>query len=220
MTPPSDWCFPSGAVQFLTELKQNNNRDWFAQNKSRYDEDVKRPAQAYCTLMCEELSAITGTPHTSKIFRVHRDVRFSKDKTPYSAHLHISFLPDGSKGAAPAWFFALEPEKLIFGAGTFGFEKQALERFRERVTGGQGAALLKILSSLEEQGLRLSEPELKRVPRGFEADEDHAPLLRHKGLTAWRDSTSTKAATAPGLIDRSCDEYRTLLPLFTWLSQV
>ena len=94
MSLPSDWCFPGEAVQFLQDLKNNNTRDWFTQNKSTYEQVIKQPAQAYCELMCAELTSLTSMPHQSKIFRVHRDVRFSKDKTPYNAHLHISFFPD------------------------------------------------------------------------------------------------------------------------------
>ncbi len=217
MSPPSDWCFPGDAVQFLKDLKNNNNRDWFAQNKPIYEQTVKRPAQAYCELMCAELNSLTGMPHQSKIFRVHRDVRFSKDKTPYNAHLHISFLPVEGSGASPAWFFALEPAKLIFGVGAFGFDKPILERFRQQIVDGQGKTLARHLSNLEKQGIRLSEPELKRVPRGFDPDQEYSPLLRHKGLTAWRDIGETKPATKPGLIKQSCTEYRTLLPLFSWL---
>ncbi|MCP5084104.1 MAG: DUF2461 domain-containing protein [Alphaproteobacteria bacterium] len=217
MSLPSDWCFPASAVRFLKDLKDNNNRDWFAQNKSIYEQVIKRPAQAYCELMCAQLNSLTGLPHQSKIFRVHRDVRFSKDKTPYNAHLHISFLLEGRSGASPAWFFALEPEKLTFGVGAFGFDKPTLERFRQQIVDGQGEPLTQHLTNLEKQGIRLSEPALKRVPRGFDPEPGYSQLLRHKGLTAWRDIETTKPATRPGLIKQSREEYRALLPLFSWL---
>lgn len=220
MEASSDWCFPEAAVHFLTGLKANNNKDWFTANKSTYEHDVKAPASEYCNLICQELQSLTGQSHSAKVFRVYRDVRFSKDKTPYNAHLHISFMPCEATGAAPAWFFALEPEKLIFGAGAFGLDKPTLERFRQKVSADEGKDLTALLANLRKQGVRLSEPELKRVPRVYAPDQEHSSLLRHKSLTAWRDIDGTGTATRPGLIKQSIAEFGSLKPLTDWLSQI
>ncbi len=220
MANAADWCFEETAVRFLTDLKANNNKEWFAANKPTYETDVKAAAVKYSEFMCQELQSLTRSPHTAKVFRVYRDVRFSRDKTPYNAHLHISFMPDEGKGAAPAWFFALEPEKLIFGAGAFGLSAPVLERFRSQVAAGEGKELLDLLAGLTKKGIRLSEPELKRVPRGYDPDLDYSPLLRHKSLTAWRDITGTDTATRAGLIRRSMEEFCNLKPLVDWLSRI
>ncbi len=220
MANSANWCFEETAVQFLTDLKANNNKEWFVANKPVYERDVKAAALEYSTFICQELQSLTQQTHTAKVFRVYRDVRFSKDKTPYNAHLHISFMPDEGKGASPAWFFALEPEKLIFGAGAFGLTTPLLERFRERIAADEGKELQALLAELTAGGIRLSEPELKRVPRGYDPDQDYSPLLRHKSLTAWRDIAGTGAATRAGLINRSMEEFLSLKPLVDWLSRI
>ncbi len=220
MANSADWCFEETAVQFLTDLKANNNKEWFAANEPVYESDVKAAALEYSTFICQELQSLTRQPHTAKVFRVYRDVRFSKDKTPYNAHLHISFMPDEGKGAAPGWFFALEPDKLIFGAGAFGFEASVLERFRQQVVDNQGKKLTALLASLSQQNVRLSTPELKRVPRGFPPDQEYSPLLRHKSLTAWRDFDGTASATTSGLVEQSLSEFKVLKPLVEWLRRI
>jgi len=77
--------FPAEAVEFLTALKANNNKAWFEHNKPVYRDHVKAPSEHFAAHMEGVLSRLTGTLMTAKIFRIHRDVRFSKDKTPYKA---------------------------------------------------------------------------------------------------------------------------------------
>ncbi len=220
MSATSDWCFPEETVGFLTDLKANNNRDWFTKNKAVFERSVKRPAEAYGDQMREELKSLTGKAHGAKVFRIYRDVRFSKDKTPYNSHLHISFQPTEGSRASPAWFFALEPGKLIFGAGAFAFDKPVLERYRQAIAAGGDTALARLLQELGARNHRLSEPELKRVPRGLDRDHAHADLLRRKGLTAWAETGDTSKASRPGLVAHSVSAYQQLRPLFDWLSKL
>ncbi|MGI9475122.1 MAG: DUF2461 domain-containing protein [Hyphomicrobiaceae bacterium] len=210
--------FPPDTVAFLRDLKANNNREWFTANKSRYELMVKQPAADFCEHMTVALERLTGQPHGSKIFRVNRDIRFSKDKTPYKTYLHMLFQPRDATDA-PKWFFGLEPDKLVLGAGIFGFEKTAIDRYRKRVAGPDGKALAKQLEKMRKAGIRIREPELKRVPSGFDADLPHAELLRHKGLTAWMDLPGGPAAAAkPTIVSASAAGFKTLKPLFAWLS--
>ena len=80
------------AVPFFTELAANNSKAWFEPHKARYAEDIRKPAEFMAELVSEDLARITGKPHASKVFRIYRDVRFSKDKTPLNAHLHAGDL--------------------------------------------------------------------------------------------------------------------------------
>ncbi len=210
--------FPPDTVAFLGELRANNNREWFTANKTRYDLMVKQPALDFCDHIAAALGDLTGLPHGSKVFRVHRDVRFSKDKTPYKAYLHMLFQPSHS-ATAPKWFFGLEPDKLILGAGIFGFEKSALLDYRQRVVGADGHALHKQLERMRKAGMRTREPELKRVPSGFDPDLPQADLLRHKGLTAWLDMPGGPTdATEPDIVKTSIAGFKKLQPLFNWLN--
>ena len=210
--------FPKSSVQFLRDLEANNTRDWFNANKAVYESALKAPAKAFADSMSEDLEELTGAAHAAKIFRIHRDLRFSKDKRPYNTHLHISFTPDMDLPAPPRWFFALETDRLVFGAGVFGFEKAPLEAFRERVSGPEGMKLEALLKTLLAKDARLGDPELKRVPAGYPKDHPRANLLRHKGLTAWTDIANPATASKPQFMKTCGKEFSRLKPLFDWLA--
>lgn len=206
--------FTKDTLTFLSDLAANNDRDWFAANKAAYESAVKRPAGLFCDVMRENLEALTNEPLKAKVFRIHRDVRFSKDKTPYNAHLHISFAPAHGAAAPPAWMWGLSPDYFSIGCGVFALDKDTLERFREQAAGPDGAALAGLLRSLVEGGVRIDEPELKRVPAGFPKDHPRADLLRRKGLTAWIDFDGPAQALGPDMVAGCRDGFKRLKPLF------
>lgn len=172
--------FPRDTVDFLQALKANNNRDWFKANKERYEAAIKWPAEAFSDEMVRRLEKLTKIAHTGKVFRIHRDVRFSKDKTPYNAHLRVSFTPRHGTADPPAWFFGVDPQGCAMGAGYLAFDKQRLDSFRSRIDKLAGKSLIKLLDRLRKDGFRISEPELKRVPSPFAGDHPRADLLRRK----------------------------------------
>ena len=209
--------FPEECVTFLRGLKANNDKAWFAGNKAVYERAIKHSAEAFCRATVDRLTALTGAAHTSKVYRLHRDLRFSKDPTPYNAHLHISFIREGEGGGGLAWLFGLEPGRLVLGVGVMAFEKATLETFRHRVAGPQGAALSAVLDRLRGAGIRIDAPELKRVPRGFDPDHAHAGLLRRKSLTVWKDFPDPMAATRPDWLDTCLSGFDQLRPVYDWL---
>ena len=197
----NNWHFPKETVAFLRALKKNNNREWFNANKDRYEEHWKDQAEIFGELMIAELEQLTGEPHKRKLFRIYRDVRFSKDKTPYNAHLHMTFYPitgDGNVG----WFFGLNTEQVTVGGGTFRFEKAALEAYRKRVAGSDGEELSEMLDRLFAKGGRVNDPPLKRVPKPYEQDHPRGALLKRKGLAVWKDIGKPSAATSGNLIEK------------------
>ncbi|MCT4655342.1 MAG: DUF2461 domain-containing protein [Cohaesibacter sp.] len=208
--------FPQDIVPFLADLKANNTKLWFAENKARYEAAIKGPAQEFCDHMQEMFADRTGIVHRSRIFRIHRDLRFSKDKTPYNTHLHISFSPLEECQTGPIWFFGLEEDQLTLGCGLFAFPKDQLEAYRVALLDGRGEALLEILAVLKGQGGRMLEADLKRLPRGFEADHPCASLALYKGLSMWLDMEPS-IASQPGLISRLEEKTDDLQPLYDWL---
>lgn len=207
------------AVQFLTDLKANNNRDWFAEHKADYETYLKDATVAFCRLMVEGLDGLTGTPHQSKIFRIYRDVRFAKDKTPYKPYQHILFAAGDHRQTKSAWFFGLEPDRLMLGAGKFSFDGEGLVRYREAVAGPRGKALAQIVEGLQGQGARLNEPQLKRVPSGYDKEHPRADLLRRKGLALWID-LDVAVATEGDLVATCLAQFERLRPLVGWLEEV
>ena len=209
--------FSTNALAFLKDLKANNNRDWFHRNKKTYEVEIKRPAALFSAMMTESLADLTGRPHASKIYRIHRDVRFAKDKTPYNTHIHLSFTPESNVVIPPSWFFGLDTEGLTLGAGIFAFDKAGLDGFRKRVAGSDGEELGQILDRLVGDGVRLSKPELKRLPAGYPKDHPHAEHLRRKGLSAWIDLGDPDQATKTDLVGTCRKSFKRLMPVFDWL---
>jgi len=209
--------FSKDALTFLRDLRANNERAWFSDHKTTYETAIKRPAQAFSAAMTTALQTVTGTPHGYKIFRIRRDVRFSKDKTPYNTHLHIAFMPERPISSAPAWFFGLDPEKLTLGTGVFAFDKADLKGFRARLLGDEGVELSRLIQDLKSGGIRFGEPDLQRVPSGYAKDHPQADLLRHKGLSAWIDHPDPAIVTTPTLVDRCMGDFERLKPIFDWL---
>ena len=212
--------FSSEAIQFLTDLKANNSRDWFQTNKPVYEDHVKEPGKRFADALSVALGDLTGHRHHSKIFRINRDIRFSKDKTPYNAHLHIAFKPDIDAGQAPMWFFGLSPTGLAMGCGVFQYEKAHLDRFRQAMSGAKGADLIALSRELDASGIRIGDPDLKRVPNGFDKYHRNGDALRRKGFAAWIDKDDPAFATQPALVSRTVDEFRRLLPVFDLLSEL
>ncbi|MGR3504199.1 DUF2461 domain-containing protein [Pseudaestuariivita sp.] len=205
--------FDPALLTFLKELEANNARDWFNAHKPTYETHYRDAAARFCEDMSAALERISPAPVTSKVLRIFRDVRFSKDKSPYNAYLRISFSPD----TGPPWFFGLDPRGVSLGTGQFELKKEALESFRHKVAGPEGAALEEALAEAEASGLRLSEPDLKRVPAGFDADHPRAALLKHKGLSVWKDFPPAFACEGD-LVSRALENYRQMVPVRDWLA--
>lgn len=175
------------ALGFLSLLAQNNSRDWFQAHRADYEARVKAPAQALLEQLAAPLGALAGAPVTPKLFRVHRDVRFSRDKTPYNTHLHLSWsAPDGT-----AWMFGLSRDYCCAGAGVMGFDKPALTAWRAHVAKH---------GFVDLSQWRLDDPALKRVPPPYPQDHPQGELLRRKGLLVWHDlDAGERADPVPAL---------------------
>ncbi|MEM8592081.1 MAG: TIGR02453 family protein [Pseudomonadota bacterium] len=175
------------ARAFLTDLARNNSRDWFTAHKADYDDKLKAPALQLLDEMTGPLGRLSGVAIDTKLFRPHRDVRFSKDKTPYNTHLHLAWMPAYSGPAKPAYFFGVSPDYITIGAGQMDFDKPAMAAWRNRVD-TNGTPVAEIMNALTSSGYRISEPAYKRVPAPYARDHPQEALLRRKGLSAWRDS--------------------------------
>lgn len=181
---------PAETIAFLRDLKAENTRDWFQANKARYDHDVKDPLEFFRADLCARLSDLTGTALQAKSFRLHRDMRFSKDKTPYHAHLRMAFWADADKPIiAPACHLSIETDKVIFGNGVMQFTPDTLAAWRATMSEDKDAArdLDRIVAGLIEKGWTLRDPDLKNPPRGTPPDHPYAKYLQYKGFTIWHE---------------------------------
>lgn len=195
--------------QFYKELAENNTKDWWSENRATYDDVLKPGALALLQELKPAVSDLAETEVSTKLFRPYRDVRFSKDKTPYKPHLHILWqTPNG-----PAWFFGMSHEYLTVGGGVMSFEKPVLDNWRkfvdldaDRVAG--------IFAALTAKGFVLREPALKRVPSPYPADHPNADHLRRKACVA------TRPISGQPLTDAILSGFRDLKPMNDLLTQV
>lgn len=210
MPDPSFDGYAPEALRFLNDLKANNNREWFTDHKKAYETLIKAPTKDLAAVLNAVVEDLTGATHKAKIFRVNRDIRFSKDKTPYNSHVHLSFTP--TDGASAAWMFGWSTTYLTLGCGTFEFDKETLGRFRDHVADDAGGTFETLFAHLAEDGVRFDEPALKRVPAGYPSDHRRADLLRRKGLMGWIDLDGPEVATQMALIDTCRTTLDRLLP--------
>lgn len=172
---------------FFHELAKHQDREWFAAHKAEYEAGWAAPMAA---LLAEAREALDGEyPDfelgAPKVFRLHRDVRFSADKSPYKTHASgvLSLGHDTVKmDVAAALYFQVGTETFA-GAGTYGMEPPALARFRAAVESDLGDELTKLLRPLEKKGFTLeSMGMLKKAPRGVDPAHPRVELLKRKGL--------------------------------------
>jgi len=171
------------SIKFFTKLQANNSKPFYEQHKAFYTSEIKKPAELLGDVLRDEIQRKTGTAMRAKLFRIHRDVRFSKDKTPYNTHLHLMWTADAPN--APAWFFGASPEYTVLGTGVMGLQGDALTAYRQMID-RQGAHLDAALKAADQKvGASISDwgPEpLKRVPKPFAPDHPQADLLKRKAL--------------------------------------
>lgn len=171
----------SDARGFLARLAAHNSRDWFQAHKAEYEAGLRDPAQALLADLAPKLADLTGHPVGTKLFRINRDVRFSKDKTPYNTHLHMMWPVQAGARQDPALFFGIGLDYVTVGAGLMGFDKAVLEDWRKLADGDAGF-LRGPLSAAQAKGYTLRDPELKRVPKPYAPDHPAGDLLRHKSI--------------------------------------
>lgn len=206
---------------FLADLSAHNERAWFAANKARYERAYKAPAEAFAAELRPRIEALAGQAMGAKIFRIHRDVRFSKDKTPYNTHVHLGFQAPRTPGQPRrrgGFYFGLEADRATLGVGAFDFGPADLERYRRAVAGdSDGEELVGILSRIDAKP---GEPDLKRVPAPYAADHPRGDLLRRKGLNVWQDIGDRALIASPELADAVMAVFETLDPVNLWLTEV
>ena len=181
MTTPRYATFTPETLKFLRELKVNNNRDWFAANKNRYEEDVLDVALRFIQSMHDPLQEIA--PHFTAIpkrmggsmMRVYRDTRFSKNKTPYKTNIGIQFRHEQAKDVhSPGYYVHIDPEEVFLGAGMWRPDSDSLAGIRQRIADKQVEWLRARDDKTFKRHFRLGGQSLVRPPKGY--DKDH-PLL-------------------------------------------
>ncbi len=193
---PSFTGLPKDYFDFFHELKANNNREWFNDNKPRFRASVQEPLASFVEAMAPRLKKVSkhfvADPRLNggSVFRIYKDVRFSKDKTPYKTHGGVQFRHALGKSAhAPGFYVHIDPGEIFYGGGIWTPPAPQLLKIREAIAGKgtawkkavNGAAFKKRFGDLRGQAL-------KRPPRGF--DTEHALIedIKRKSFFAMAQS--------------------------------
>jgi uncharacterized protein (TIGR02453 family) len=198
----SGW--PEEALDFYDGLAADNTKTYWTANKAVYTDKILAPM----TELAEELAGEFGEP---KIFRPYRDIRFSKDKTPYKTHIGVVI--------GGSCYVQLSVEGLGAGAGMWEMNPEQLARYREAVASDLfGPEIERIAAGLEQDGITVhGHGVLKSAPRGYPADHPRIALLRYKGLTAWQEWPAGAWLESAQAKARVITFFRTTMPLRTWL---
>jgi uncharacterized protein (TIGR02453 family) len=197
----SGW--PEEALEFYEGLAADNSKSYWTRHKDVYEQHVLGPMSA----LTEELAARFGE---AKIFRPYRDVRFSKDKTPYKTHIG-AMLGSG--------YVQLSAEGLAVGDGMYAMAPDQLGRYRRAVANdGTGKELQDIIAALEREEIGVGGRDaLKSAPRGYPADHPRIGLLRYKGLVAWKQWQVEAWLGTPAAKERVAAVLTATGPLSEWL---
>jgi uncharacterized protein (TIGR02453 family) len=219
-------------TRYLAELTDNNNRAWFVMNKPRYD-ILREEFLALVTDLITQISKfdplVLGCNPKKALFRINRDIRFAKDKSPYKTRFSAAIVPGDlkkpSQGGGAAYYFHLDAEgELFFAVGEYMPPADRLKQIRQTIA-DNGAGLVKILKSKkikEAYGSFPDEDKLQRPPKGFDPDHPQIELIKLKHFMVWnRISTKNlKSDMKSELVLKTLvTNFKDAYPLVCWLRQ-
>jgi uncharacterized protein (TIGR02453 family) len=216
----------SSTLKFLKDLKKNNNKPWFDANRKRYEEakaDFANFVQQVIDAHSKKDKTISALKAKDCMFRINRDVRFSKDKSPYKTNFGASINKGGKKAFSTAgYYFHLEPGQCFVGGGIYQPMPDELKKVRQEID-YNFKDFKKIIQSKKFKLLygdlsKSPEYTLSRVPKGYEADNPAAEYLKLKSYIAFV-SFSDKDLTSNTLVKKTAAAFETLQPLLNFINE-
>ena len=213
---------PDEGLAFLEDLEERNEREFFQANRAVYRERLLAPFTVLLDAAAERLGPLTPDPGPSKVFRIHRDLRFSKDKAPYHTAMrgyvmHRAPLPGVVE---TGYYVSYSPTGLYLAGGMWRPARPELERLRAAIAGDErGPDLVEVLRRAAAQGLEPGLEPLRRVPRPYPSDHPRAELLRARSITLERRYERAPWLVTAELLDRVVETWGALAPLNRWLDE-
>ena len=195
------------AVDFYDGLEEDNSKAWWSAHKAQYDEAVRAPMDALLAELAPEFGP-------GKVFRPYRDVRFSKDKSPYKEHIGAVC----TDGEGRVNYVQLSAAGLLVGGGAYQLEGPHLEAVRRAIADDRtGPELERIVAALGKKGLALGGEALRTAPRGYSREHPRIGLLRQKAFYGYREWPVEPWLHTPAVKDRVVEAWRACRPLHDWL---
>ena len=219
--------FPKEFITFFENLKQNNSKDWFEKNRKDYEQFVMHPAREFVEEMGKKLRKMAPGVHAipkinKSLFKINRDVRFSKDKRPYKTYMGI-WLWDGDRKRmeCSGFYLHVENKMVMIGVGIKMFPRPLLDSYRKAVVDKNlGAELKKAVKKVSDKGYVINGKHYKKVPRGHDPNHPNAEFLLFNGLTARMEEPIPEAFFSDAIIDYAYSHHRNMLPIHRWLKKV
>ena len=216
--------FTKAFFKFFNSLSKNNNRDWFNEHKAEYQSVVVQPMCELIEAMGPRLQKISPyfiadpKPHGGSMFRIYRDIRYSKDKTPYKLHAACQFRHELGKDVhAPGFYLHISTQEASFGGGIWVPSNEDLSRIRNTIVDNPGT-WKRIKSNPEVVNLfgGISGDGLKRPPRGFDPEHEHIDDLKRKSFLLIRQQ-NPEIIVEKGFIDEMEKTFKAAAPLMDYL---
>jgi uncharacterized protein (TIGR02453 family) len=215
--------FPMEGLRFLRGLKRNNNREWFQKHKSIYETYVKEPMGALIESLAVDFQRFApemiASPKASA-YRIYRDTRFSKDKSPYKTHVAAVFPRSGlAKHEGAGFYLHIDPTEVLIGGGIYMPMPEDLAAVRGHIADSPDEFFAVIESRKFRKTFgKLAGEQLSRVPRGFSTEHPAAEYLKYKQFLAAQHFPA-EIATTPRLYKLIIDTFEAMLPLVRFLNE-
>jgi uncharacterized protein (TIGR02453 family) len=216
--------FPEGGLVFLRDLQHHNDRDWFEAHRSAWDGQIVPAMLEWCGELAgrlrDSMPDLTFLPRVGgSLYRLNRDIRFSRDKRPYKTHVAALLWEGTEKHDAPGVYLHVSPEEVIFGGGIYAFEEARLDRWRKLLHAPASVARLEAaLAAAKKAGLHQEISEkLQRPARGFDPEGPLAELSKYKGLAVVKHWKPAAWLHTPEALDRAESMARGYAPLHAWI---
>jgi uncharacterized protein (TIGR02453 family) len=214
----------SQVFNFLKELKENNDKIWFQENKKRYEKHVREPLIKFISDFAFRLAQISqhyvADPRKvgGSMFRIHRDIRFSKDKSPYKTHAGIQFRHESGKDVhAPGFYLHLEPGNVFTAAGIWQPDPATLKKIRDAIVENPERWQRIFTDKKSSTIYKLEGEQLKKAPRGYDPEHPLIEDLKRKDFYVFT-SFSEKEACATDFIDRYATACQIASPFMEFLT--
>lgn len=201
--------FPEAALDFYDDLEADNSRTFWTAHLDVYESCVRGPMKELASELGDEFGPV-------KVFRPHRDVRFSADKTPYKTYQDLG----ADAGPALGWYVRLAAPGVEVGAGFYTASSASLRALREVIAGPRGTELEQLLASLTTGGMTLGGGTLATVPRGYDRSHPRIELLRHTSIGVHRWYGFEPVIHSPAFADAVRADWRAGRPLVEWFAEI
>ena len=218
--------FSKDLVQFFKNLGKNNSKQWFDKHRKEYEEHVQFPSREFVVAMGQRLRKIApgvnAIPKVNQsLFRINRDTRFSKDKSPYKTCMGIWFWEGHRKRMeCSGFYFHHEADRLLIGTGIHTFPKPLLDIYRQAVVDKKlGRELRKAIVQVTDEGYPVGGKHYKRIPRGYDESHPNSEFLLYNGLHAVLEEKIPKQFYSEAIIDYAFSHYKKMVPIHRWLKK-